>query len=297
MIRIRIIGLALVAVFAMSAVVAVSSASAATTLPAYVRCAQVVTPGTGAFELRTCEGAVGTKEFIKVYLGGVSLSATEECAETVAVGAGTFENAGCTTVGTGAKDFIKVFKTVITFTSTSGVSILKTASGEEVECKADTNAGELTGAKTDIVTVTFTGCESKKFKCSSAGAAAGEIVVKEALSELGYIKKAAPTEVGLALKPKEAGGIFVEFNCAGGIVKVKTKGSVIGKITPINTWTTTYSLVFNYSAGNPCKQEFEKFEGLAKDTLESSKNGGAYEGACEKSTDTITLSEKGEIRA
>jgi len=178
----------------------------------------------------------------------------------------------------------------VKFESTSGVGVLETASLERIHCQTDKDAGETKGPKEDLVVVRFFECESSGFKCMSKGAAAGEIVTNELESELGYIN-AAKHEVGLDLKP--SGELFVEFECVGGIVKVKTRGSVIGRITPVLEMSNEFTLAFK-KVSNPCTQEIERFEGELKDTLETSKNGGAFEGACEETTDTIKFSPAGE---
>ena len=181
----------------------------------------------------------------------------------------------------------------------SGAGTLETVSKEKVTCAKSTNGGEIEGGngskKVTGVVVTFTGCVSSGFKCSTTGAAAGEIVTKSLSGELGYINKAAKT-VGVDLAPT-GGGEFVEFNCAGGIVKVKVKGSVIGQITPVNKKVLTtehFTLTFTQTSG---KQAIEKFEGGLKDTLETSKNGNPFEGSAEAATAEVTGEETIEISA
>ena len=142
------------------------------------------------------------------------------------------------------------------FTSTSGPSYLE-ASSKKISCKADSNIGEITGAKTDLVKVTFTGCTALGglYKCQNT-ATAGEITTTWLFSTLGYIKKAAPTEVGLSLAP-ETGTTFAAVTCTYEGLEEKievaeakkasekeheaeAKGgdSIIGRITPINTPVT-----------------------------------------------------------
>src|ERR1700735_3025010 len=153
MIRIRMIGLSLVAMFAMSAVVT-SAASAVPAKPYFKECAPVAA-GTGTFEKSTCTGAAGTKEFIWVAGGNT------ECREVTTAGTGTFEKSTCAGAA-GTKEFIKV-KTPLKnkFTSKSGAGKLVTAGGEEVKCTGDTDTGETTGPKTvGNVVVKFTGCEA-----------------------------------------------------------------------------------------------------------------------------------------
>jgi|SRR5271154_257902 len=242
--HLRLIGVALVAVLAMSAVV-VASASAAE--PEFGRCKKEA----GKFKDAKCDEETGTE------FNWVPLKAGEK----------------------------------VKYDSSSGAGTLETHNLEKITCTSDTNEGELTGPKSGTVVVTFLGCESSGFKCKSSGQAAGTIVTNTLETELGYIN-AAKHEVGLSLKPK--GELFVEFECVGGIIKVKTRGSVIGRMTPILEMSETSLLVFT-KTGDPCSQEITAFEKLATDTLESSKNGGAFEGACEETTDVITLLPAGEL--
>jgi hypothetical protein len=164
------------------------------------------------------------------------------------------------------------------FSSKSGAGKLETSSGETVSCTADTDRGEVEGAsgskKVTDVLISFTGCTSKiltiTYKCQTAGANPEEIKTTDLEGELGYIKKAAPVEVGLLLKPKGT-NLFAEFECVHNTEKIiiKVKGSIIGKITPINKLvdpgehaTLTYEK--GAKTGEP---EITKFEGGAKDEL------------------------------
>jgi hypothetical protein len=187
----------------------------------------------------------------------------------------------------------------VKFTSTSKASFLE-ASKKKIECTADKNTGEITGAKTDKVVVTFTGCTtlSGLVKCGNTKTA-GEIETTALISTLGYIKKAAPTEVGLSLKPA-TGTLFAKFECATEVIEVgegteKGGDSIIGKITPINTSTTAYTLTFKCVSG---VQEFTKFEAPEPlDVLETKIGSGAWERSCQNSEDAITLATAAEIKA
>ncbi len=113
------------------------------------------------------------------------------------------------------------------FKSKSGKSTLETKSGEKVSCTGDTNTGEITGPKTDVATVTFTGCSAFGIlKCSTTGAKAGEIILK-AISKLVYISKAAH-EAGLDLELEKE----LTIECTSS-EKLKVRGSTIGVLTPV----------------------------------------------------------------
>src|SRR3954447_6491380 len=153
------------------------------------------------------------------------------------------------------------------FTSKSGPTRLRGVSGKRVLCAASTDVGEITGAKTGSVTITWTGCTLKKTQCSTPGSAPGEIVSPVLSMTLGYINKSAKT-VGLDLF-EASGGPFLLFSCVSG-TRVLVVGSVIGRVLPINKLVTpsgTFKVRFAQLGGI---QKIQNLEGEPKDTLEIS---------------------------
>jgi hypothetical protein len=170
------------------------------------------------------------------------------------------------------------------FTSKSGVSNLETVGKKRVKCVADTNTGEITGPNAGHVTIRFTGCESSKFPCSSPGAGAGEIVTFPLTTTLGYVNRVTK-EVGLDLA-NPAGALVMEFQC--GNIRGSVRGSVIGKITPINKLVKPpgkFTVKFLQKAG---KQSIIEFAGGPPDILETSF-GGPFEPSGLSSTDSIAF--------
>jgi hypothetical protein len=178
------------------------------------------------------------------------------------------------------------------FTSKSKKSTFETVKGTKVTCTVDTNAGEITGPKTGTVTVRFTGCRSSGLPCQSKGAAPEEIVTNVLSMTLGYISK-AKKEVGIDLS-SPTGAPLVEFECAG--FPVQIRGSVIGRITPVNKKVTPpkpFLLKFAQTGG---KQKITKFEAGPISVLEGSF-GGPFEEVGFASTDELTFAEVVEIKA
>jgi hypothetical protein len=179
------------------------------------------------------------------------------------------------------------------FKVNSGALLAETVSKIRATCKAGTNAGELTGPQTGKATLKLTGCEVFSLKCSSAGAAPGEIVSNPLSMTLGYINK-AKKEVGISLEAT-TGDTVAEFTC--GSVRVRETGSVIGRITPINKKVTAgkpFTLKFTQKGG---KQKPTKFEGGPTDVLMASVNGGTPEEAGLSVKGEMTFTEVGEIKA
>jgi hypothetical protein len=177
---------------------------------------------------------------------------------------------------------------------TSDVAIQTAASGVGLICESNpTSVGEI--APPGKVTLEYDGCGVPAFggspSCASPGAQLGVIKTNPLVVEPGFVK--APGEVGLDVKPA-TGEVVFEFTCPGAginetVFSGKVKGSVIGRLSPINTATTTFTLELKEAAG---KQEVEQFEGGLPDTLSaelSTKEGPVESGtARELATQTIT---------
>jgi len=180
-----------------------------------------------------------------------------------------------------------------TFTSTSKASTLETVGKTKVKCTADTDAGQITGPNTGNVTIKFTGCETKGFACNSPGAAAGEIASHGLSSTVGYVNRKTK-EVGIDYS-NPAGAILAEFQC-GNVLGV-VRGSVIGKITPVNNVVKPpghFTVKFSQKAGT---QKITKFAGKPIDILETALNGGPFEPSGLSSTDLIRFAEPVVIKA
>lgn len=180
----------------------------------------------------------------------------------------------------------------------TGAVSLETTGGTKVKCLGGSGKGEIEGGngskKLTKVIVKFTGCESTGFKCKTPTGATGEIITNELVGQLGYVE--GTTKVGLEMKPK-TGTQFAEFECVGGIVKVKITGAVIGQLTPLNTKVKTtqhYTLAYRQTAG---VQEWKELVGGEEDTLLTSVNGGGNEGSAIASSNEVKGEEESEVSA
>lgn len=196
--RIKMMGLCLVAVVALTAV-AVSSASAA--LPEFKVCAKATKVG-------------------KTYTGKFS---DKLCSVAEPKGEGKYELEGWEA----AKK--KAFK------GKNGTSTLTSYIPENVEtpwtggkaagvvtCKTGASVGEITGPKTETVIVEFKTCSSEGKKCTSVGSPkTGVIKTKALTATIGKIEGG----VGADVEASDH-GLSAEFACEG--LEVKTVGSVIG---------------------------------------------------------------------
>ncbi|HEX4483248.1 MAG TPA: hypothetical protein VH081_05630 [Solirubrobacteraceae bacterium] len=238
--RMKMMGLCLVALFALTAV-AVSSASAAE--PAFYECHKLSKNAT----TKKYEGKYSEKKCSK------EASPTEQAEGK--------KNKYELQEGIGSKG--KGFK------GKGGKATLHTpAVGGEVTCKSFGDVGKVATPTTESGVISeFKTCESLGKKCASPGEKAGTIKTNSLKGVLGYINKGAKT-VGVALSP-ESGSVLAEFNCEG--LEIVTSGSVIGTIAPVNVFTKAEFNVF--AVNGEGFQSIKKFEGGSNQELVSSING------------------------
>jgi hypothetical protein len=191
-----------------------------------------------------------------VPIAATSASALEapEMGHCVAKAKGQFTNYLCTkkASGTTVGKFEWEPGAVKTkFTGAGGVGTLETVHKVKVTCKTEASTGEFASPKTvGNILVTFRGCETSAFICSTAGAAEGEIVVNLLKGSLQW-SNSLKTKVAIDLIP-QTGEQFVEFTC--GPVVAKVKGSVMTEI-PTDVVKTQFELKFTAKAGKQ-KPEF-----------------------------------------
>ena len=209
--RIRIAGLCLVAVFAMSALVA-SSASAT---PTYKVCKKAAVKEHGTFNTKTCTGvSKGGKKEGDYELGAWNEGKEKEPKFKDANGASTLTS------------YIKGFGIVGAVTCTK-------AKGE----------GHITGASNGNVTVTFEKCSSSGESCASAGEKPGKIKTEELATELAEL---SPTEV--VTRVGTTGDVSAAFSC--GAEKVVTTGIADGVVTgDIGAFAKESTQTFSVNAG------------------------------------------------
>jgi hypothetical protein len=197
--RIRIVGLCLVAMFALGAVAATSASAE---LPEYKTCIKASPKESGKFNNKECTVASkgGKKE------GDYELGEWNK----------------------GKK---------VTFTGKNGESTLDSYIPEKesefwtggtiagkVVCKSGKSKGSITGPKTSTVTVEFKTCSSEGKKCTSKGAKTGTIDTNPLNTVLGFDEKSEV--VSLVEGGKEGTSPSAAFNCEG--LAIETTGSVLG---------------------------------------------------------------------
>jgi hypothetical protein len=149
----------------------------------------------------------------------------------------------------------------VKFTSHAGPGSLKSGA-LEIKCQAETDKGEITGAKTVTDTIDFEKCAALGFAAHSLGDS-GETILTTVTGELCYINE-AKKEVGLLVTPTAK--VHIEVPAAGALIIVL--GSVTGALTPINVLTLEFRLLFKEVGGAQNLGCGEKVEALDSGTNE-----------------------------
>jgi hypothetical protein len=318
--HLRMVGLSLVAVFAVTAIAATSASA----LPEFGKC--VVAP--------THEGkytnSVCTTKAKKVNEKFTGEFAFKTISELKAEGAHLkFTGKG------GAGVLVTTFRACVrgdqnVNPTCEGKEEEKTLGPLKVECESENAGGALTGPTTiGNIVVKFHGCKLFGSSPCQNTSTEGEIAVNVLKGTIGFINKTvSPREVGLLLNPAKSKGEFAKFTCLGTITTVVgvgpskavgTKGEqvtlkcfypephcggdgIISPVTPVNTMTTELTQVYTVNA----KEENipSKFEGKPIELLEDlgySNNEPEYvtawSAAGEEITNVNTSEEVGEIKA
>jgi hypothetical protein len=167
--------------------------------------------------------------------------------------------------------------------------ILQTTSGAKVTCGASELDGEWNGRPTEkpdiseppaAVSFALHGCgnASSGASCQTSEAARGEITSPQPLvGNFGFISAIGePLKAGLDLSPGGPSPIVLGFTCGGppeaGGESWMLEGSVIGRIKPLDTMTSTYKLIF---AARGAEQVPERLQGGPADALRATRVSGS----------------------
>jgi hypothetical protein len=153
----------------------------------------------------------------------------------------------------------------VPITGTAGIAFLEgQKSKAKIECQTGTGGGEVVGPIESVKNITlFKVCEIKSLSlpCENKTAGSKEIETAHLRGELGALTATKP---GVRLSP-ESGTYLAEFECGGGAIKVKVKGSLIGelggasgKTVAEGKFASSGSLSFAETAG---VQKYTKFMG------------------------------------
>jgi hypothetical protein len=160
-------------------------------------------------------------------------------------------------------EFLQNLPDVFSGSGTGGK--LRTLTKEIVECEKFKIEGEVKGAsKGEIKHLDFTGCKALGFQSNSLGDTAGTMLADNIPFETCYIKEGTgeALEAGLYLDKIK---VHLEVTVTGQLINIE--GSLIGRITPLNTAGTKFTIAFTEKAeGDPFASECK----LGTNTLKAS---------------------------
>ncbi|HEX4437588.1 MAG TPA: IPT/TIG domain-containing protein [Solirubrobacteraceae bacterium] len=169
---------------------------------------------------------------------------------------------------------------------------IESEGGTKVACEGESTAGEYSGpAQVKNVTFKLTGCKlaSSGEKCTSTGAATGEIASGTLEGTLGWVEPET-NKVGLELTaPLE--GLMATAEC--GTTKIALGGELIGQITQTNIMRKTFTVRYKQKKGVQTIQHF--WNEINNATLELSVGEGKPEQAALTLEETLTNEEEVEI--
>jgi hypothetical protein len=131
---------------------------------------------------------------------------------------------------------------------------LAAVGGTTVKCSGASSTGEYTGAKTQSLALTLTGCKLGKVLCHSGTAAEGEVVTTALTGSLDFINEELG-QVGVDLKPT-SGSTIAAFECGGKASSVG--GSVIVPISATGKMLKAFKLKASATAGKQAPEAFEE---------------------------------------
>jgi hypothetical protein len=262
--RIKIVGLCLVAVFALAAMTA---GSASATAPEFGRCNKVTPKKVSNYDSSKC----------------VKLASEDAGTEAEKLAKGNFQW------------FPGVVKTKFTTKMKEAtIATLETVGGTKITCKGEKSSGEYLNTKEiGKMVAEFSGCETSGLKCNSTGKGEGLIDTSPLGGPIGFETVVVPASKDhLANELHSESGNVAEFKCAG--LSVTVKGSVLHKITA-NAMKLTATEKFTASKG---EQKPDHFAGGTVDehTLESN-SGSGFEEAGQTITSILTNEEKVEANS
>jgi hypothetical protein len=254
--------------------------------------------------VRTIGACVTGVLVLSAVLATAAMAVPPELGKCVAMVGGKFANSACTAPGSGktAKFEFKAAEkkkfALALVPATNGIAAtLETVGKVKITCTAGTGAGEYTGEKTASDKLKLTGCVDQTIvaKCTSTGAAEGEIVSNEFEEEFGLIVGGEKPTVGVLIKVKAPSTSEAVFVC--GTVTATVEGAAIGVFLKGDSQKTIFKVKFTEAAG---KQKNEKFEGGVAESLSTKLLVGTEtktEVSGFKAAATITNEEALEVKA
>lgn len=173
--------------------------------------------------------------------------------------------------------------------------------GAETTCTGETGTGEFTSGKHGNLAIKLTGCQLAGKQCGNV--AEGEIELKPLTALLAYTYPAKSgsegRETGLVLSPA-SGEVFAEYSCTFLKLKVAVKGSLIAKVSPLDT--STNALTLTIARNESHEQALSEYESEVGEVITARLKGAVGNGsfktiALEGPSTTIALKQAATVAA
>jgi alpha-tubulin suppressor-like RCC1 family protein len=169
-------------------------------------------------------------------------------------GSGAFSTAACATTGTKSNFEWEPQLSAAGFSLSGKAPSIETASRHTVSCTSASGQGSYTGPRESSWQLTFGGCESASQKCTSAGAAAGEVRSASLSGSLVWEQRSTK-HVAVLLAPERGTPALLQMQCGSSVVEVK--GSVL---LPVKSGSMVSSQTLKFAAASRGVQEPSEYE-------------------------------------
>jgi hypothetical protein len=171
------------------------------------------------------------------------------CVKAAPKNTGHYSDSACQdeVAGTGKYEWVPGPGAKPGYSSKSKTTVFGAPDGDDLRCRASTDAGAVTGVTSAVDTITLTGCESEGQPCTSEGQAPGTVRTFELLSTLEELDGRAV--VGYAGNGPLVDGehLIVEFVCrtsGASAVLGRIRGVTRAAVSPLDVMSAKESLTF-----------------------------------------------------
>ncbi len=245
-------------------------------------------------------GAAGAADITVITAGGTSATVTAdrffyteapELGRCAALKGGAFPTAACAAAGSKATFEWEPQLLQNGFSLAGKTASIETVAHRVISCTSAGGQGTYTGPRESSWQLTFAGCELSAQKCTTAGAASGELRSAALAGTLVWEQRASKS-VALLLSPERSGALLA-MQCGSSTVEVKG-----GVVVPVKSASMLSSQTIKFAATKGV-QEVSEYETAAGQTasayLEASAATAGFERAALKLTLTQTNEEAVEI--
>jgi len=203
-------------------------------------------------------------------------------------GLGSFSTAACATSGTKSNYEWEPQLAAAGFSVAGKAPSIETASRHAVACASVIGQGSYSGPRESSWQLTFSGCESGSQKCSSAGAAAGEVRSAPLSGSLVWEQRSSK-RVAVLLSPEHGTSALMAMQCGSSTTEVRG-----GVLVPVKSGSMLSSQTLKFAAATRGVQEPFEYETASGQAVPASLEVGSAVAGFERAALKLTLTQTGE---